>query len=162
MNKRILGTELQVSAVGLGCMGLSHAYGTALDKKEAIARIREAADMGYTFFDTAEVYVGQYADGTPAINEELVGEALKPIRDKVVIATKGGITLDAQHHTTSDASPASLRYVGRIAGFAAALFGAKPAPTPNGYDRPILSAPSRRCQRARRSSLYDADLHQRR
>ena len=80
-----------------------------LDKKEAIARIREAADMGYTFFDTAEVYVGQYADGTPAINEELVGEALKPIRDKVVIATKGGITLDAQHHTTSDASPASLR-----------------------------------------------------
>lgn len=109
MNKRILGTELQVSAVGLGCMGLSHAYGTAFDKKEAIARIREAVDMGYTFFDTAEVYVGQYADGTPAINEELVGEALNPIRNKVVIATKGGITLDAQHHTTSDASPASLR-----------------------------------------------------
>lgn len=65
--------------------------------------------MGYTFFDTAEVYVGQYADGTPAINEELVGEAFKPIRDKVVVATKGGITLGSQHHTVSDASPASLR-----------------------------------------------------
>ena len=109
MHTRILGTELQVSAVGLGCMGFSHAYGTALDKKEAIARIREAVDMGYTFFDTAEVYVGQYADGTPAMNEELVGEALKPIRDKVVVATKGGITLGSQHHTLSDASPASLR-----------------------------------------------------
>ena len=109
MNKRILGTDLEVSAVGLGCMGLSHAYGTALDKKDAIARIREAVDMGYTFFDTAEVYVGKYADGTTAINEELVGEALKPVRKDVVIATKGGITLGAQHHTTSDASPASLR-----------------------------------------------------
>lgn len=90
MKARKLGNELTVSSIGFGCMGLSHAYGVALEKDTAIRRIHEAFEKGYTFFDTAEVYVGQYADGSPAVNEELVGEALRPIRDNVVIATKGG------------------------------------------------------------------------
>lgn len=72
-------------------MGLSHAYGVALEKSEAVKRIREAFEAGYNFFDTAELYVGKFADGSPAINEEVVGEALRPIRDKVVIATKCGV-----------------------------------------------------------------------
>jgi len=86
MQKRMLGKSgLEVSALGLGCMGLSHGYGPATDTKQAISLIRAAADKGVTFFDTAEVY-------GPYLNEEVVGEALKPIRDKVVIATKFGFT----------------------------------------------------------------------
>lgn len=76
--------DLEVSSLGLGCMGMSHGYGPAADKNEMIKLIRHAYDLGVTFFDTAECY-GPYA------NEELVGEALEPIRDKVVIATKFGI-----------------------------------------------------------------------
>ena len=64
MEKRKLGT-LEVSALGFGCMGLSHAYGTALEKSVAVKRIHEAYEQGYTFFDTAELYVGQFSDGTP-------------------------------------------------------------------------------------------------
>lgn len=67
MKKRRLGA-LEVSALGYGCMGLSHAYGTALEKNVAVKRIHEAYKQGYTFFDTAELYVGQYADGSPAPN----------------------------------------------------------------------------------------------
>ena len=80
MRKKILGTDLKVSAIGLGCMGMNHAYGAPADKTEMINLIAQAVDMGYTFFDTAEVY------GTPDNphgNEELVGEALKPYRDKI-------------------------------------------------------------------------------
>lgn len=91
MQYRTLGKDLTVSAVGLGCMGMSHAYGAPADKKEMKELIAEAVDTGYTFFDTAEVY------GTPKNphhNEELVGEALKPYRNKVVIATKFGIYFD--------------------------------------------------------------------
>lgn len=91
MHYRKLGKDLTVSAVGLGCMGMSHAYGAPADKKEMKELIAQAVDMGYTLFDTAEVY------GTPQNphdNEELVGEALKPYRDKVVIATKFGIHFD--------------------------------------------------------------------
>ena len=91
MQYRMLGNDLKVSAVGLGCMGMSHAYGAPADKKEMRELIAKAVDMGYTFFDTAEVY------GTPENphdNEELVGEALKPYRDKVVLATKFGIHFD--------------------------------------------------------------------
>jgi aryl-alcohol dehydrogenase-like predicted oxidoreductase len=85
MRKRILGKSgLEVSAIGLGCMGMSYGYGPAADKKEMIALIHAAVDRGVTFFDTAEVY-GPYA------NEELVGEALAPFKGKVVIATKFGI-----------------------------------------------------------------------
>lgn len=91
MKERILGNGLKVSAVGLGCMGFSHAYGEPTEKKEAVRLIQKAADMGYTFFDTAEVY-GTPAD--PHQNEVLVGEALKGRRDQVVIATKFGIHFD--------------------------------------------------------------------
>ncbi|QII38720.1 aldo/keto reductase [Rouxiella badensis] len=86
MQKRKLGKSgLEVSALGLGCMGLSHGYGPATDTRQAVGLIRAAFDRGVTFFDTAEVY-------GPYLNEEVVGEALKPIRDQVVIATKFGFT----------------------------------------------------------------------
>ena len=88
MQKRKLGkSNLEVSAIGLGCMGLSGGFGPAVDKKEGISLIRAAVERGVTFFDTAEVY-------GPFINEELVGEALAPFRGKVVIATKFGFKLD--------------------------------------------------------------------
>jgi aryl-alcohol dehydrogenase-like predicted oxidoreductase len=88
MEKRNLGrSNLNVSAIGLGCMGLSHAYGPAVDKQSGIALIRAALERGVTFFDTAEVY-------GPYTNEELVGEALAPLRDQVVIATKFGFKFD--------------------------------------------------------------------
>ena len=83
MKKRTLGKDLEVSALGFGCMGLSFGFGPATEKNEAIKVIRAAYDGGVTFFDTAEAY-------GPKSNEELVGEALEPIRDKVVIATKFG------------------------------------------------------------------------
>jgi len=83
MQKRTLGDGLEVSALGLGCMGLSYGYGPATDKSDAIALIRKAFELGVTFFDTAEAY-------GPFINEEVVGEALQPFRDQVVIATKFG------------------------------------------------------------------------
>src|SRR4030088_2698545 len=87
MQKRKLGnTNLEVSALGLGCMGLSYGYGPAADKQEAISLIRSAVERGVTFFDTAEAY-------GPFTNEELVGEALVPIRGQVVIATKFGFKL---------------------------------------------------------------------
>ncbi|MGO4742462.1 aldo/keto reductase [Serratia quinivorans] len=87
MQKRKLGNSgLEVSALGLGCMGLSFGYGPATDKQQAIALIRAAVDQGVTFFDTAEVY-------GPFTNESLVGEALAPVRDRVVIATKFGFDL---------------------------------------------------------------------
>jgi aryl-alcohol dehydrogenase-like predicted oxidoreductase len=88
MQKRKLGnSNLEVSAIGLGCMGMSFSYGPPMDKKAAIALIRAAVDRGVTFFDTAEVY-GAYT------NEELVGEALEPLREQVVIATKFGWKID--------------------------------------------------------------------
>jgi aryl-alcohol dehydrogenase-like predicted oxidoreductase len=87
MKKRKLGnSDLQVSSIGLGCMGMSYGYGPASGKKEMISLIHEAIDRGVTFFDTAEVY-------GPFVNEELVGEALAPFKGKVAIATKFGIQL---------------------------------------------------------------------
>lgn len=91
MQVKKLGKDLFVSAVGLGCMGFSHAYGLPTVDSEVVRRLRRAVDMGYTFFDTAEVY-GTAKD--PHINEELVGKALAPVRDKVVIATKFGLRFD--------------------------------------------------------------------
>src|SRR5215216_1948220 len=88
MNKRKLGSNLEVSTLGLGCMGLSFGYGPATEKQDAIALIRSAVESGVTFFDTAEVY-------GPFANEELVGEALAPFRDQVLIATKFGFNIDA-------------------------------------------------------------------
>lgn len=93
MKYRTLGNDLTVSAVGLGCMGMSHAYGAPADKKEMTELLAQAVDMGYTFFDTAEVY------GTPEHphdNEELVGAALAPYRNQVKIATKFGIHFDME------------------------------------------------------------------
>src|ERR1041384_7985680 len=88
MQTRELGdSRLEVSALGLGCMGMSHGFGPAADKQEMIALIRTAVERGITFFDTAEIY-------GPFTNEELVGEALAPVRDQVVIATKFGFNLD--------------------------------------------------------------------
>src|SRR5271168_544914 len=87
MQKRKLGkSNLEVSALGLGCMGMSFSYGPPKDKKEMISLLRAAVERGITFFDTAEVY-------GPYTNEELVGDALAPFRDQVVIATKFGFKL---------------------------------------------------------------------
>jgi aryl-alcohol dehydrogenase-like predicted oxidoreductase len=96
MKHRTLGQGLEVSAIGLGCIGFSHAFGAPTEKNEAIRQIRNAVKMGYAFFDTAECYVGEYADGTVSNNEELVGEALKPCGGAVVIATKFGIRLEQE------------------------------------------------------------------
>ena len=91
MQSRVLGKDLTVSAVGLGCMGFSHAYGAPTEEQEAVRLIRRAFDLGYTFFDTAEVY------GTaenPHVNEELVGKALADVKGRAVIATKFGLRFD--------------------------------------------------------------------
>jgi len=107
MQKRKLGkSNLEVSALGLGCMGMSFGFGPALDKKEGIALIRAAVERGITFFDTAEVY-GAYT------NEELVGEALAPIRDQVVIATKFGFKIDPNTRKQAglDSRPAHIKEV---------------------------------------------------
>ena len=93
METRVLGKDLTVSAIGLGCMGFSHAYDAPTDEKETIRLLRRALDLGYTFFDTAEVY-GTPDD--PHINEALVGKALAPVRDQVVIATKFGLRFDRE------------------------------------------------------------------
>lgn len=98
MKTRTLGKDLDVSAIGLGCMGFTHAFGAPTEKGEAVKQIRNAAEIGYTFFDTAECY-GPYE------NEELVGEALKPYQDKVVIATKFGVHLE--HGSTGAPIPDS-------------------------------------------------------
>ncbi len=112
MQKRKLGkSELEVSALGLGCMGMSFAYGPAPDKKEMIALIRKAVDLGVTFFDTAEAY-------GPFVNEELVGEALAPFKGRVTIATKFGFKIgtdgkqlgqDSRPEHITEVAEASLR-----------------------------------------------------
>src|SRR5437660_9686281 len=108
MQKRKLGkSNLQVSALGLGCMGLSFGYGPAVDKQQGISLIRAAVERGVTFFDTAEVY-------GPFTNEELVGEALAPFRDQVVIATKFGFKIDPKAERTLagvDSRPEHIREV---------------------------------------------------
>jgi aryl-alcohol dehydrogenase-like predicted oxidoreductase len=89
MQGRTLGNDLTVSALGYGCMGLSFGYGTVADTAEAVGMIRHAVDLGVTFFDTAEVY-------GPFVNERVVGEALAPVRDRVVIASKFGFEIDSE------------------------------------------------------------------
>ena len=91
MQNRTLGKDLSVSAVGLGCMGFSHGYGLPTEAGETVKLLRRAVDLGYTFFDTAEVY-GTQTD--PHANETLVGQALAPVRDQVVLSTKFGLTFD--------------------------------------------------------------------
>ena len=102
MQQRTLG-NLQVSALGLGCMGLSHGYDSAIERTTAIQLIRSAFERGITFFDTAQIY-------GPFINEEVVGEALAPMRDKVVIATKFGFDLSSPDDlTTLNSRPEHIR-----------------------------------------------------
>jgi aryl-alcohol dehydrogenase-like predicted oxidoreductase len=101
---RRLGSELEVSAIGLGCMGLSHGYGKGPEKPEAISMLRAAVERGVTFFDTAEAY-------GPFVNEALVGEALAPFRGQVAIATKFGFTFDGSRQTGLNSRPAHIREV---------------------------------------------------
>jgi aryl-alcohol dehydrogenase-like predicted oxidoreductase len=105
MQKRTLGNGLEVSALGLGCMGMSSAYGPAADKTDMIALIRAAHERGLNFFDTAEAY-------GPFANEELIGEALQPIRDQVVIATKFGFDINpvtGERGPGTNSRPAHIR-----------------------------------------------------
>src|SRR5437762_10711784 len=105
MQKRKLGKSgLEVSAVGLGCMGLSFGYGPAVDKQHGISLIRSAFERGVTFFDTAEVY-GAFS------NEELVGEALEPFRGRVVIATKFGFKIIDGKQAGLDSRPEHIKEV---------------------------------------------------
>jgi aryl-alcohol dehydrogenase-like predicted oxidoreductase len=106
MQKRKLGnSDLKVSAIGLGCMGMSFAYGPPADKQEMISLIRSAVELGITFFDTAEAY-------GPFTNEELVGEALAPVRDQVVIATKFGFKFGPKGEQMGmDSRPEHIRQV---------------------------------------------------
>ncbi len=110
MEKRQLGnSSLYVHPVGLGCMGFSHASGDPMEKGLAVKTLREAYELGYDFFDTAEAYTGVYPDGTISYNEELVGEALKGVRDKVVIATKMGVGHNPDRSLRLDSSPETIR-----------------------------------------------------
>lgn len=108
MKKQKLGKNLEVSAISLGCMGMTHAYGAPSDVKEMTRLIERAQDIGYTMFDTAECYTGIYTDGRIAYNEELIGAALKPHRDKVIIATKFGIQI-RESGLQADSRPSSIR-----------------------------------------------------
>ena len=110
MEKRRLGkTDMLVNPVGLGCMGFSHASGDPTPQKQAVETIRKAIDYGYDFLDTAECYTGVYPDGTISYNEELVGKAVKGIREKVIIATKTGVYHNADRSLRLDSSPANIR-----------------------------------------------------
>jgi len=105
MRKRTLGRSgLEVSAIGLGCMGMSYAYGPAGDRREMIALLRAAVDRGVTLFDTAEIY-------GPYTNEDLVGEALEPVRERVVIATKFGFGFVDGKQSGLDSRPENIRAV---------------------------------------------------
>lgn len=110
MKKRKLGnSDLFVNPVGLGCMGFSHASGDPVDSATAIKTLRQAYEMGYDFFDTAEAYTGVFPDGTVSYNEELVGAALKGVRDKVVIATKMGVHHNEDLSLRLDSRPKTIR-----------------------------------------------------
>lgn len=109
MKKRTLGKNLEVSAIGLGCMGFTHAYGTAMDERQAAKVLAKAVDMGYLFFDTAECYTGNRTDGSVAYNEALVGTALQPYRRRVVIASKFGVHHSPEGMLVMDSAPATIR-----------------------------------------------------
>ena len=110
MKKRKLGnSDLFVNPVGLGCMGFSHASGDPVDSETAVKTLRQAYEMGYDFFDTAEAYTGVFPDGTVSYNEELVGAALKDVRDKVVIATKMGVHHNEDLSLRLDSRPETIR-----------------------------------------------------
>jgi aryl-alcohol dehydrogenase-like predicted oxidoreductase len=103
MQKRTLGAGLEVSAIGLGCMGMSQSYGPPGDRKDLISLLRVAVDRGITFFDTAQIYGPSFA------NEELVGEGLAPFRGQVVIATKFGLRVDKSGQQVADSRPEQIK-----------------------------------------------------
>ncbi len=118
MKKRKLG-NFAVSSIGLGCMGITHASGAPMAETDGVKIIQAAFDLGYSLFDTAECYTGIYPDGSTAYNEEVVGKALKPIRDKVVLASKFGVThggdrliLDSHPDTIRKSVEGSLKRLG--------------------------------------------------
>ena len=108
MKYRTLGKDLAVSAVSLGCMGMTHAYGAPSEEKPMLELIAQAVDLGCTMFDTAECYIGTNTDGSTAYNEELVGKGLKAYRDKVVIASKFGVR-HAGGELKMDSRPETIR-----------------------------------------------------
>lgn len=107
MEKRKIGS-LEVSAIGLGCMGITHASGAPMTVTEGVRVLQQALDYGYTLFDTAECYTGINADGSTAYNEEVVGEALRPFRNKIVIATKCGVQ-HGKNRLIVDSRPETIR-----------------------------------------------------
>lgn len=110
MEKRRLGKSgFMVNPVGLGCMGFSHASGDPTPEEESVKALRAAYEIGYDFFDTAEAYTGVYPDGSISYNEELVGKALKDVRDKVIIATKMGVGHNPDRSLRLDSSPETIR-----------------------------------------------------
>jgi aryl-alcohol dehydrogenase-like predicted oxidoreductase len=125
VQKRTLGQNLQVSALGLGCMGMSSAYGPAADKGDMIRLIRTAYHLGVTHFDTAEAY-------GPFANEELVGEALEPIREKVTIATKFGFDIDLETGKRSGGTNSRPEHIKAVAdaSLRRAAFAAHPPEAP--------------------------------
>lgn len=106
--KRLGKTDLLVNPIGLGCMGLSHAYGAAISQDEGIEFLSQAFKTGYNFFDTAEVYVGQTKDGNSSNNEDLLGLALQSFRNDIVIASKFGIAIDGVA-LVPDSSPQAIQ-----------------------------------------------------
>ena len=102
MEKRTLGNGLEAAAIGFGCMGLSHGYGKRVEDAHGIEVIRRAVDLGVTFFDTAQVY-------GPFVNEELVGKALAPVRDRVAIATKFGFDFEGTRESGLNSTPEYIR-----------------------------------------------------
>lgn len=109
MEHRMIGNSaLEVSAIGLGCMGITHASGTPMSIKDGAKVIEQAYDMGYTLFDTAECYTGINSDGSIAYNEEVVGQALRPIRNKIVLATKCGVQ-HGKDRLIVDSRPETIR-----------------------------------------------------
>lgn len=110
MVKRKLGnSELLVNPIGIGCMGFSHASGAPVDNETAVQVLRQAHEMGYDFFDTAEAYTGYFPDGSVSYNEELVGKALRGVRDRVIIATKMGVHHNEDLSLTVDSRPETIR-----------------------------------------------------
>ena len=101
-------TDMYVNAIGLGCMGLTHASGLPTPKEEAVEILRKAHDMGYDFYDTAECYTGVNPDGSTAYNEEVVGEAVKPFRKDIILCTKFGVK-HMGDHLEFDSSPETIR-----------------------------------------------------
>ncbi len=119
MDKRVLGKSgIEVSPLGMGCMGITHASGDPMPDDEAVSVIRQTHEMGYTFFDAAECYAGRRADGTEAHSEDVVGAALEPVRDEVVIATKFGVTRAPERPFSWTRAPrlSALRWRGACAG----------------------------------------------